>query len=236
MDEYTIISDLHLGSNVCQAEKILEFLYYINTETLILNGDVFDCGDINRLNKKHWAVVKKLRQISKNTNLIWISGNHDFKCENIAYLIGANFKSFYLINKDRKIYVTHGDKFDKIISKRPLLTRFADNIYRIVQLYDKFLDNDYYFSRWLKQNSKTLIKSTKNTIKSAMIYCSKNKYEAIVLGHLHKAEHLTLLDSGLEYVNSGSWTEKECHFITINQGYIDLKKFMPIKVPERNKI
>jgi len=237
MDEYIVISDLHLGSDVCRADNILEFLYYLETENLILNGDIFDNMDFRRLNKSHWHILKKLRQISKNTNLIWISGNHDFECEPIAHLIGAEWKLDYLIQQDqRKIYLTHGDRFDKIISKRPLLTRLADNVYRIVQLYDRFLHNDYYFSRWLKQNSKTLIKSTKNTIKSAIIYCSKNKYSAIILGHLHKAEHLTLLDTGLEYINSGCWTEKECHYVAINNGDIHLKKFTPTEVPQRDKV
>jgi UDP-2,3-diacylglucosamine pyrophosphatase LpxH len=49
MDEYTIISDLHLGSDVCRADNILEFLYYLETENLILNGDIFDNMDFRRL-------------------------------------------------------------------------------------------------------------------------------------------------------------------------------------------
>ena len=226
MDEYTIISDLHLGSHVCQSEKILEFLYYLKTKTLILNGDIFDCGDINRLNKNHWAVVKKLRQISKNTNLIWISGNHDFKCENIAHLLGAEFKCQHIIQtKNKKIYVTHGDKFDKIISTRPILTRFADNVYRIIQIYDRYQDNEYYYSRWVKMRSKTLTKSTKDTIKVAVHYCKKHNYDSIIIGHVHKPEHLTLFDQGIEYINSGCWTERTCHYVTVNKDKVKLNIF-----------
>ena len=226
MDEYTIISDLHLGSDVCRADNILEFLYYLETENLILNGDIFDCGDIRRLKKTHWAVVKKIRNLSKKINVIWISGNHDFNCGNIANLLGAEFKPDHLIIKNnKKIYITHGDKFDKIISRRPLLTKFADNLYRLIQLYDKYQDNDYYYSRLIKSKSKTLTKSTKNTIKTAVAYCKKHSYNSIIIGHIHKAEHLTLFDQGIEYINSGCWTEQDCSYVTINDDKIKLKKY-----------
>jgi UDP-2,3-diacylglucosamine pyrophosphatase LpxH len=230
MDEYTIISDLHLGSSVSQSEKILEFLYYLDTKTLVLNGDIFDCGNINRLNKKHWNIVKKLRQMSKTTEIIWISGNHDFKCENIAHLLGAEFKANYFIkSRSKKIYLTHGDKFDKIISTRPLLTKFADNVYRIIQTFDKYRDNDYYYSRLVKMKSKTLTKSTKDTIKNCIEYCLKHNYNSIIIGHTHRAEYLTFFEYGLEYVNSGCWTDKKCHYVSINNGNINLKVFQPEK-------
>jgi UDP-2,3-diacylglucosamine pyrophosphatase LpxH len=227
MDEYTIISDLHLGSDVCRADNILEFLYYLETENLILNGDILDCGDIRRLKKNHWSIVKKIRSLSKKINVVWISGNHDFNCENIAHLLGTDFKPDYLICNKKNIYITHGDKFDKIISQRPILTRFADNLYRIIQMYDKYKDNDYYYSRLIKSKSKTLTKSTKDTIKTAINYCKKHNYDAIIIGHVHKAEYLTLLDQEIEYINSGCWTEHTCTYVTVNNDKIKLNNFKP---------
>lgn len=227
MDEYTIISDLHLGSNVCRADNILEFLYYLETETLILNGDIFDNMDFRRLKKTHWHILKKLRQISKNTKIIWISGNHDYQCEPIAHLIGADFVLDYLIQADRMIYITHGDRFDKIITKRPLLTKLADNIYRFIQLFDKRMDNNYYYSGMIKRHSKTLTRVTDNTVSNAIKYANKNKYDAIIIGHLHKSALLTTLENMVEYGNSGCWTEENCTYITINNGLINIQSFNP---------
>ena len=228
MDEYIIISDLHLGSDVCRANNILEFLYYLETENLILNGDIFDNMDFRRLEKSHWHILKKLRQISKNTNLIWISGNHDFECEPIAHLIGAEWKLDHLIQQDTKqIYVTHGDRFDKIITKRPILTKFADNIYRFIQLFDKRMDNNYYYSGMIKRHSKTLTRITDKTISNSIVFAQKNKYDAIIIGHLHKPACMTNLEHMVEYVNTGSWTEENCTYATINNGLINLKTFTP---------
>lgn len=228
MNKYTIISDLHLGSNVCRCDNILEFLYYLDTENLILNGDIFDNMDFRRLQKSHWHILKKLRQISKTTNIIWISGNHDYQCEPIAHLIGAEFKFEHLIKDyDRSILVTHGDRFDKIITKRPILTKLADNIYRIIQLFDKRMDNNYYYSGMIKRHSKTLTRVTDNTISNAINFASKNKYDAIVIGHLHKPAVVTTLDVMVEYANCGCWTEENCSYITIDYGIINLQTFNP---------
>lgn len=228
MNKYTIISDLHLGSNVCRSDNILEFLYYLDTENLILNGDIFDNMDFRRLQKSHWHILKKLRQISKNTNLIWIIGNHDYQCEPIAHLIGSEFKFEHIIKDcDRHILVTHGHRFDKIITKRPILTKLADNIYRVIQLFDKRMDNNYYYSGMIKRNSKTLTNITDNTISDAINFASKNKYDAVIIGHLHKPAVFTTQESMVEYANCGCWTEENCTYITINNGIINLQTFTP---------
>lgn len=238
MDEYTIISDLHLGSDVCRADNILEFLYYLETENLILNGDIFDNMDFRRLKKSHWNILKKLRQISKTTRLIWLRGNHDYDCEPIAHLIGAEWKLDYLIHQDqRKIYVAHGDRFDKIIHKRPFLTKFADIIYRFVQSFDKRMDNNYYYSGMIKEKSKTLTRITDKTVSNSILFANKNSYDAIIIGHLHKPARITTLEHMVDYINVGSWTEQNCTYATINRGYIDLKSFTPgILKTTKNKI
>lgn len=227
MYEYTIISDLHLGSNVCRADNILEFLYYLETENLILNGDIFDNMDFRRLKKSHWHILKKLRQISKNTNLIWIRGNHDYECEPIAHLIGAEWKIEHTIEGKKRIYITHGDKFDTIIANRPMLTRIADNIYRLIQSFDKWRGNDFKYSKLIKNKSKTLTRIIGHTIDRAIKFAKKNKYNTIIIGHLHKPCCVTTTEDMVEYVNSGCWTDKDCHYVSINNGTINVNRFIP---------
>ena len=77
MKEYTIISDLHIGSNVCRADEILNFLDNLETKKLILNGDVFDNLDFRRIKNSHWKILKKIRKIADEIEVIWIKGNHD---------------------------------------------------------------------------------------------------------------------------------------------------------------
>ncbi len=48
-----IISDVHLGSKVSQAEDLLNFLDSVHFKHLIINGDVFDSINMHRLNRIH---------------------------------------------------------------------------------------------------------------------------------------------------------------------------------------
>jgi hypothetical protein len=50
--KYIITSDWHIGSDVCQRDKIIKMLKSINTEILILNGDIVDIDHVKRLKKK----------------------------------------------------------------------------------------------------------------------------------------------------------------------------------------
>ena len=64
-----VLSDLHLGSENCQAKLLVEFLNALHhrrtrTRRLILNGDVFDSIDFRRLKKSHWKVLSLLRKLS----------------------------------------------------------------------------------------------------------------------------------------------------------------------------
>ncbi len=82
MYDAIVISDLHLGSEVCQAKQLVRFLDQIKddllvTRELILNGDVFDSWDFRRLKKNHWKVLSIIRSLSDHVKIVWTSGNHD---------------------------------------------------------------------------------------------------------------------------------------------------------------
>ena len=89
-----VISDLHLGSAVCQAKALIAFLEGVRdgrtpTRRLILNGDVFDGLDFRRLKKSHWKVLGLLRQVAAATEVVWVVGNHDGQLEAASHLLGV---------------------------------------------------------------------------------------------------------------------------------------------------
>ena len=90
MHDAIIISDLHLGSDVCQAKSLNHFLDNLkNTNKLILNGDVFDSWDFRRLKSSHFKILSKIRHLSQSMEVIWIHGNHDGPCEIVSHLLGS---------------------------------------------------------------------------------------------------------------------------------------------------
>ena len=58
-----IISDLHLGANHSQRDKILDFLEYNTSERMILNGDIIDGWALKRGSKWTKNDSKILRKL-----------------------------------------------------------------------------------------------------------------------------------------------------------------------------
>src|ERR1700682_1244775 len=75
------ISDVHLGFHGCQATYLLEFLEQLETETLILVGDIVDLWSLKRAPywpPAHQAVLQAILKLARSgTRVIYVPGNHD---------------------------------------------------------------------------------------------------------------------------------------------------------------
>jgi UDP-2,3-diacylglucosamine pyrophosphatase LpxH len=221
INDAVIISDTHLGSDVCESKQLYNFLELVYTKTnkLIINGDFFDNLDFRRLNKNHWKILSLLRRMSKHIEIIWIRGNHDGDSEIISHLIGLDFRDEYIFTSgNKKILCLHGDKFDDFIYKYPKTTKLADILYRILQKIDK-----RFLPKFLKSRSKIYLRCTENMIKSSREYALSQDIDIVCLGHTHNP--LIDKDHSIWYANSGCWTEKECGYLEINNGIPELKFF-----------
>jgi UDP-2,3-diacylglucosamine pyrophosphatase LpxH len=218
-----VLSDLHLGSPVCQAELIIETLNKYDYDQLIINGDLLDSYHLHRLCKKQWSVLSELRKISKHTKCVFIAGNHDKHCDIIGTLLGFEFVNHYLENiNGKKIFFTHGDIFDTFLKERPLITEIASSVYFLLQKLDKRQT----YTRKIKKIVKTWKNAALELAKRACVWAHKEKYDTIVLGHTHIAEHTIL--HRIEYVNLGS----QCDF-PVTHGVIDFDGNIEIKNLEK---
>lgn len=226
MYDSLIISDLHLGSAVCQAKMIESFLTKIKdqelpTKELILNGDVFDSWDFRRLKKNHWGVLSLLRSLSDKIHIIWINGNHDGPAEVVSHLLGVDVAEQYVFESGgKKIMVLHGHRFDSFISDHPVITRMADFFYRWMQRIDK----SFYWARCAKKASKTFLRCAQRIQSRAIEYARKKHCNIVCCGHTHlEVEHPNENDVG--YFNSGCWTEIPCSYLTVLDGKVNLRHF-----------
>lgn len=215
-----IISDIHLGSDVCQAETLDKFLKKIDKlqpKRIIVNGDLFDCLNFNKLPRHHWHILKDLRKLAKHTEVIWINGNHDGHYEYVSNLIGLEFLQEYTFeSEDKKVICLHGDKFDNFIQRYPMLTAFADGIYWLMQK----IDRTHSLAVYAKKNSKTFLRNSDRIKKEAVKYAKENGADIVLCGHTHFPE--TTLVDGIWYGNSGCWTDKQCSYLTVYQGAVHL--------------
>jgi UDP-2,3-diacylglucosamine pyrophosphatase LpxH len=222
-----VISDIHLGSSVCQAKKLNEFLCLIEenqilADEIIINGDLFDSWDFRKLKKSHWKVLSNFRDLAKTKHIIWINGNHDGPSEIISRLIGVDFLEEYQFQSgDKKILVLHGDKFDNFITNHPIITKIADKIYRLIQKIDK----SFYLAKLAKSSSKIFLRCSEQIKNKAKNYAKKARADIVCCGHTHLATSDET--DYIKYYNSGCWTEPTCSYLIINQGFVYLNKFTP---------
>lgn len=222
-----VLSDLHLGSDNCQADDLCDLLEYveyglISPKRIILNGDLFDSIDFRRLKKKHWRVLSFLRKLSDKIEIIWLAGNHDGDPELLSHLLGVQVKDEYVLESgDKRVLFLHGDAYDEFIDTHPMLTWVADTVYMFLQM----IDTSHYFARMAKHSSKTFLHCAAKIRSGALRRARKKKCQIVCCGHTHVA--VVDRTDEIVYCNSGCWTEKPPTYIVINDGEVELKEFTP---------
>lgn len=217
-----IISDIHLGSEVCQTDKLIRFLNKIldrniRTQRLIINGDLFDSLDFRRLPKKHWRILKDLRSLAGDIETTWICGNHDGHFEVCSSLLGIEFLDEYTFQSaDNQVLCTHGHRYDSFIQLHPIITSLADSVYWAMQKLDK----SHTIAIYAKQNSKTFLRNAKTIREKACLEATIKGAKVVCCGHTHQPE--TQNCDGVWYGNSGCWTDSRCSWLSISEGALAL--------------
>jgi UDP-2,3-diacylglucosamine pyrophosphatase LpxH len=225
MLDAVILSDIHLGSDNCQAKNVVHLLDRIAdgellTRRVILNGDVFDSIDFRRLNKHHWKVLSLIRKLSDDVEIIWLCGNHDGSADIISHLLGVTvMDEFVLESGPQRILVLHGHVFDNFLDSHPVLTWLADCAYGFLQ----FIDRTHAVAKLAKRGSKTFLRCAKKIEDRSIDLARRKGCSAVCCGHTHAA--VSLPGDPVSYYNSGCWTELPCHYLTVRAGVIQLHAF-----------
>ncbi len=222
-----LISDIHLGTENCQAKALADFLQrildgHIRTRQLVIAGDVFDSIDFRRLKKTHWKVLSQIRHLSDKIEIIWIAGNHDGSTEIVSHLLGVTVVEQYLLSSGpRRILIIHGHIFDDFIEDHPFITWIADCGYYVLQK----IDRTHYIARLAKARSKTFIRCVDKIRVGVIALARELGCDTAICGHTHLAVDDPSAD--VHYFNSGSWTENPAHYLTIHDGRIRLHAHCP---------
>jgi UDP-2,3-diacylglucosamine pyrophosphatase LpxH len=222
--EICIVSDLHLGTFGCQAKEILQYLKSIKPKTLILNGDIIDIWQFNKryFPASHMAVIKQIFSMaSKDTKVIYITGNHDEALRKYADFEMGNIqltdKIVFEINGEKN-WVFHGDVFDRTTKgSAKLLAKLGGYGYDLLILINSLLN---WGMKLLGKEKMSFSKSVKNGVKKAVSWINnfeqtaaelaiENGYQYVICGHIHQPQQRVVTnDKGsVTYLNSGDWIE-----------------------------
>ncbi len=218
-----VLSDLHLGSEVCQAKLLEEFLEWavLNTRELVINGDVFDDLNFKRLTKYHFACLKLIRRNSDRDDLkiVWIRGNHDGPAEIVSHIVGVDILDEYIFdNGELRLLILHGDQFDHIVTRYKRITALACQTFYFIQ---KCAPHNA--ARWIRRVSKRFQRNSRLVQKSAIEFARAVRHcDHVTCGHTHRP--LVAEEDGVRYFNTGTWTERPpCPYVTVKGAEVRLE-------------
>jgi UDP-2,3-diacylglucosamine pyrophosphatase LpxH len=243
------ISDTHLGTVGCQADRLLDFLRRTESTYLYLVGDIIDGWQLRRRwywHQTHNDVVQKvLRKARKGTEVIYVPGNHD---EAVRHFIDVEFggiairrQAVHRMANGQRLLVIHGDLFDGVVQHARWLAYLGDRLYTLTLKLNHYF-NDLRARLGLPYWS--LAQFLKHRVKNAVSYigafeealaaeAKAQSCDGVVCGHIHKAE-IRHID-GVLYCNCGDWVESLTALVETEAGELQILRWhevIPSDLPD----
>jgi UDP-2,3-diacylglucosamine pyrophosphatase LpxH len=215
------LSDIHLGTRGCQADKLLDFMRHYDADTVYLVGDIVDGWQLKfgwYWPQTHNDIVQKLlRKARKGSRLYYIPGNHD---EFLRDYYGTHFggvevleDAIHVAADGKRYLVIHGDLFDVVIRHARWLALLGNHAYDTaiwLNTYFNAIRRAFGLTYWsLSQWAKLKVKNAVNFIgeyeRALAAEARRRGVDGVICGHIH---HAVISDkSGLRYINCGDWVE-----------------------------
>ncbi|WP_310634163.1 MULTISPECIES: UDP-2,3-diacylglucosamine diphosphatase [unclassified Paraburkholderia] len=240
------LSDIHLGSNGCQANYLLDFLRHNDSEYLYLVGDIIDGWQLRKgwfWPQAHNDVVQKvLRKARKGTQVVYIPGNHDESARQFCNLafgdIHVREEAFHTTLAGKRLWVVHGDLFDGVIQHAKWLAYLGDSAYTVILVLNRWFNRiraKLGFQYWsLSQYLKHQVKNAVNFISSFERVMTdearRRGCDGVVCGHIHKAEIREI--DGVLYCNDGDWVESLSALVETFDGELRIVYWTVMQSPQ----
>jgi len=217
------LSDIHLGTRSCQAERLLEFLKDYDSEYLFLIGDIIDFWAMRRRGV-YWSaaqntlVQKILRRARKNATVIFVPGNHD---EVAREHVGTSFGNIrverdyvHVAADGRRYLLVHGDEFDQVTRYHRWLAVLGDRAYDLLVHLNIWLSRlrrllhvpGYWsLAGYAKRKVKTAVSFIFDFEDSVLHHARERGVDGVVCGHIHAAAVREV--QGITYINCGDWVD-----------------------------
>ncbi len=238
------LSDIHLGTRGCQAERLLDFLREHESEKLFLVGDIIDFWAMNRT--IHWSplqntlVQKVLRRARHGDQVVLIPGNHD---EALREYVDTSFGDIQVVREvihtaadGRRYLVLHGDEFDQVTRHHRWVAVLGDIAYNFLVRLNAWLS-------WLRRTLRipgywSLAGYAKRRIKSAVSFIfdfedsvihavRERGLDGVICGHIHSAAIREV--GGLTYINCGDWVDSCTAIVEHADGRMELIAWGAVK-------
>lgn len=216
------LSDIHLGTRGCQADRLLEFLRTHEAEFTYLIGDIVDFWAMSR--GIHWSaaqntvVQKVLRRARHGERIFLIPGNHD---EALREYDDTSFGDIRVVHEHvhvaadgRRYLLIHGDEFDQVTRHHRWVAVLGDVAYNgLVRVNGwlsrlrRRLNRPGYWSLagYAKRKVKSAVSFIFDFEESVIRAARERGVDGVICGHIHSAT-IRAID-GVAYINCGDWVD-----------------------------
>jgi UDP-2,3-diacylglucosamine pyrophosphatase LpxH len=221
------LSDIHLGYRHARTRELNEFLASIESERIVLVGDIVDALSLARRaywSPEHTQVVRTLLARQRaGARLIYIPGNHDASLAMLAQMLQGQFEVHrewvHRTARGARLLVLHGDQFDGVVQCAPWLQRLGDVLHGATVGVSHFVNNvrrrfgrPYWpLTEHLKLGIGVSARYIQHFEELAAAHARAQGYEGVVCGHIHRANLREI--GGTLYANTGDWVES-CSALT----------------------
>lgn len=216
------LSDIHLGTRACQAERLLECLREYPAQQTYLIGDIVDFWSMSR--SIHWSVAqntvvqKMLRRARHGERVVFIPGNHD---EALRDYYGIAFgdieiraETVHETVDGRRFLLIHGDAFDQVTRHHRWVAIAGDIGYDLLVRLNNWLSwirrklgvpGYWSLAGYAKRKVKTALNFIFDFEDAAIHHARERGLDGVICGHIHWAAIKDV--AGLTYVNCGDWVD-----------------------------
>ena len=242
------ISDVHLGTQGCQARALLSFLKSNPSDHLYLVGDIIDGWQLRRRwywPQEHNDVVQKiLRRVRKGCHVVFVPGNHD---EFVRHFVDHHFGGVEVVSEavhttadGRRLWVVHGDLYDGVIQYAKWLAYLGDTLYEFTLRLNRHLNSlrarlglPYWsLSQYLKHRVKGAVSFISSFEAAVAAEARKRGLDGVVCGHIHRAEMREI--DGTLYCNDGDWVESLTALVEHQDGRLEIVHWPDERLQSRN--
>lgn len=231
------LSDIHLGTRACQADRLLGFLKEYSSETLYLVGDILDFWSMKRrvcwTSAQNTVVQKILRRARHGERVIFVPGNHDEAlrdyCEILFGDILVTREALHDTADGRRFLVSHGDDFDQVTRHHRWVAVLGDVSYNFLVRLNGWLSwarrtlgvTGYWsLAGYAKSRVKGALQFIFDFESSIVRHAIDRGLDGVICGHIHWAAIKEV--DGLLYVNCGDWVDSCTAIVEHMDGRLEL--------------
>jgi UDP-2,3-diacylglucosamine pyrophosphatase LpxH len=232
------LSDIHLGTRACQAERLLEFLREYDSRYLFLVGDIVDFWAMAQRGPcwsaaMNTVVQKVLKRARHGTRVVFVPGNHD---EALREYVGSSFgdievhRDYVHTGADGKRYLLlHGDEFDVVTKYHRWIAVLGDRAYDFLVRLNAMLSwvrrqfgsaGYWSLAGYAKRKVKTAVSFICDFEDAVVRSVRERGCDGVVCGHVHAAA-IKQVD-GVIYINCGDWVDSCTAVVEHHDGRMEL--------------